>query len=409
MASFPCHTENESTGAAAQPPVVAGQNGSIDILSRLSVPCGRSGGFTIIELLVSMLVLVLLVVGVTMIVDATSKALKTSGQHMDSESQARFVFDRMANDFAKMVKRLDADSLLYKNMAADTSSGNDAMFFYSEAPAYYDASGTSRSRKNSVALVGYRINTANPAYPNAPVLERLGMGLTWDGNSAGSPGSPVFLTPNTMSLYPAAPDPSTTLAGNWGGSSSAPLGTLAGNYSNGSDPCAASADTGSYHVLCDLVYRMEIQFLLSDGTLSVRPVTDPPATKNNMAASSPPSVHDDSSSGSSRGSRWFDCTAGRGYICTSAAVGSAAWNLIGVQDIVAIEVTLAVLDSKSRKLIAGNLTGAPLLDAVSGTSVAQTWMAAVNNTVSFAAACGIPIAAASQVRIYQRTFYLAAP
>ena len=404
MPAFSCDTEQAPSGAFPSTLAAARSCKPRSVTSRFTV--SLSGGFALLELLVSIVVLALRVVVVTMMLDATSMAVKTSSQHMDSESQARLVFDRMANDFAKMVKRNDADCLLYKNPVDGTSARNDAMFFYSEAPAYYDASSTGRPKKNSVALIGYRINSANPAYPNSPVLERLGLGLTWEGGSSSGPGCPVFLAAHASTTNPAVPDPATTLAGNWGGSSSTPLGTLPGGYSNGSDPYA-SGDSGAYHVLGDLVYRMEIQFLLADGTLSDMPITNPVAKINNFDANLQPTDSDDASSGYSRGSRWFDSGSGRGFICTSATVGAAAWDLIGVQDVSAIEVTLAVLDGSSRKIIAGNLSGTPLLDAVNGIPVAKAWVASANNVVAFAKASGIPVAAASQVRIYHRTFSLA--
>ena len=385
--------------------------------SRIFAPSSRCG-FTILELLVSMLVLVLLVLVVSMITDATSKAVKTSGKHIDSEGQARLVFDRMANDFGKMVKRKDADCIFYKKAKNGAVAGDDAMFFFSEAPAYYDpASNTTRSKKNNVALVGYRINTTT----STPVLERLGMGLTWDGvGNATSSGGPVFLTTLAGS---AVPDPSTTLAGNatvdgkWGGNATSTLGTLAKGYSDG-------VDLDSYHVISDLVYRMEIQFLLTDGTLSNIPILSVSPSTWTSAAPIPaffhstagaPGLSDDASTPSppyAPGSRWFDTTAGKGYICTSAVKGAATWSPIGVQDISAIVVTLAVLDSNSRKMISGTISGSPLVDAAPTTPVqpvAQLWMQAVNDSAAFATASGIPTAAASQVRIYQRTFYLSTP
>ena len=365
-------------------------------------------GFTLLEMLVSMALLVLLVGLVWTIFNSASRSVKPSIQRMDSESQANMVFDRMANDFSKMVIRDDVDSIFYKNSASGSSAINDAMFFYSEAPAYYDSTNTTSTNKSNLALIGYRINPTNSVYTNTPVLERLGMGLTWDGNAAGGPGGPVFLNINPAAANPAIPDPATTLAGRWGGSAATPLGTFSGNYSDGSDPYTSTGDAGAYHVLSSLVFRMEIQFILSDGTFSVLPITNPTTTTNNLAASSPPTVTSDYSTGYTPGSRWYDVTAGKGYICTKATAGAAVWNLIGVKDISAVVVTLAILDSNTRKIVTGNINGAALLDAGSN-SVANTWMTALNNPVNFAAASGIPVAAVDRVRIYQRTFYLANP
>ena len=382
----------------------AHQNESLeDKLIMQAGPRGYSCGFAILELLLSMLVLAMLVVVVSSITNATACAGKISKHRMDAENHARLVFDRMANDFSKMIRRNDADCLFFKNSANNSKgncSGNDVMFFYSEAPAYYEVTGTSRSKKNSVALIGYRISSSNPAYPNTPVLERLGMGLTWDGAGDGiAPGGPIFLSPFANS---SVPDPATTLEGNWKNT----IGTAASGYSDG-------INVDAYHVLGNLVYRMEIQFLLTDGTLSNTPITNPePASGNNLSASFPPTLYSDSNSNFVPGSRWFDSNAGKGYICTSAAAGSATWTFIGVRDVSAIVLTLAILDDKSRKIITGAISGLPLCDAADASPVqpvATSWKASVNNSADFAAASGIPNAAASQVRIFQRTFYLACP
>jgi hypothetical protein len=170
---------------------------------------------------------------------ATSVTTQT-GKRMDSDNQVRVIFDRMASDLSAMVKRQDADYIFAKQ------AGNDTMYFYSEAPAYFDSS-VSDGAKSSVSLVGYRVNSSFQ-------LERLSRGLTWDGVPAPSPspGSAVFLT------YPSGsstPNSASTIAGNWASAvGSSP------NYSNGS-----GAD---YHVVGDQVYRIEISFLQTNGVLS---------------------------------------------------------------------------------------------------------------------------------------------
>jgi hypothetical protein len=79
-------------------------------------------------------------------------------------------------------------------------------------------------------------------------------------------------------------------------------------------------------------------------------------------------------------------------------------------------VALAILDNGSRKFVtnASQMDFAlpdPTTQDLTTTPpnppklMAQTWNAAVNST-NFASKSGIPQAAASQVRIYQRTFYL---
>jgi len=364
-------------------------------LNMKTEPAAATSGFSILELLVSMAVFALLAVLVAQLT-ISATAVSTSGtKRMDADSQARLIFDRMANDFAKMVKRPDVDCIFAKQ------PGNDAMFFYSEGPAYSSANLT-KTEKNTVALVGYRINTNSTKYQppdytaGYPVLERLGETLAWDGTTSNDataaqdntePGGMVFFS------YPAGsatPDPAGTLDGNW----SKTIGTAANNYADGTDE--------DYHVLSDTVYRMEIAFLLTDGTISTRPVTNPSTTTNNLAAATAPTVTADRSAGYSAGSRWLNTTTGRGYICTDATTGAAVWNPIGVQDVLAVIVSIALLDNTSRKIVAGydSMTAA-LPDAADATPIAKTWSSGNYLTDS-----GAPQSAASQLRIYQRTFYL---
>lgn len=195
--------------------------------------------FTLIEMLVSITILVLLVAFVSQLINSVSSVTTQTGRRMDSDAQVRVIFDRLANDFASMVRRQDVDYIFAKQ------TGNDTMYFYSEAPAYFDSS-LGSGVKSTVSLVGYRINSAFQ-------LERLSRGLTWDGTVAPSPspGGMVFLTPSGS----ASPISSSTIAGVWPTAvGSAP------NYSNG---------TGSdYHVLGDQVYRLEISFLQTDGAVN---------------------------------------------------------------------------------------------------------------------------------------------
>lgn len=366
--------------------------------------------FTLLELLVSMSVLTMLIVFVAQLVGSASAVTTGSRKHMDADTEARLVFDRMAADFAKMVRRTDVDYVFYKNQAAG-SGINDAVFFYSEAPAYYSGSPNVTS-KSTGALIGYRINPIDPVTKNtSPHLERLGKGLLWDTKTtvgtSGAPGGMLFLSYLTNGIIP---DPNSSIAGdgtskgNWGGTSG--LGTLTGT-SNCSFGDGADSD---YIVLGDSVFRLEIAFLLKDGTFSNKPITNP-------TIGTPSAIN-----GSGVGSRMYDTNAGIGYVCTSATVNSgtvtnAVWNRIGIQDVSAVVVAIAILDNNSRKIVTNftKLTTAfpdptdtelvPVSSSTVPTLMAKKWLDTLNKS-GFAATAGIPQAAASQVRIYQRTFYL---
>src|SRR5438874_3674711 len=110
-----------------------------------------SSAFTLIELLLAIGVLAMLVALVGRLLSSATLAIHQSGNRMDSDSQVRIVFDRMANDFATMVRRQDVDYIFAKQ------NGNDTMYFFSEATKYFDQS-IADSAKSSVALVGYRVN-----------------------------------------------------------------------------------------------------------------------------------------------------------------------------------------------------------------------------------------------------------
>src|ERR1700730_13141162 len=90
--------------------------------------------FTLLELLISMAVLTLLILFVTKLVDSATTTTTASHKHMDADSQARLVFSRLAYDIAGIIKRRDLDAIFSKQL------GNDKMFFFSEAPAYFSNS-----------------------------------------------------------------------------------------------------------------------------------------------------------------------------------------------------------------------------------------------------------------------------
>jgi hypothetical protein len=300
-------------------------------------PPGARGAFTLVELLVSTAVLGLLVIMVAQLTNNATITVNVSRKHLDADTQARMIFDRMAADFARMFHRKDVDYVFRKQ------AGNDQIFFYSEAPAYF--SGT--ASKSSAALIGYRINSSLQ-------LERLGKGLAWTGASnASSSGSVVFLTYPPASPAPAAsptPYPASTLAGNW--PTTVPTG---------------STDS-DFHAVGEQIYRFEFCFLMKDGTFSNTP-----------------------------------------YLAPHTSIS-------GFQDVSAIVVALAILDSASQQIVSDN---SRMVDALPDPSdsdlaaspsklMAQTWLNAVNSS-TFASVTGIPQPAASQVRVYQRSFYLNNP
>ena len=76
-------------------------------------PChdvaSRVGGFTLAELLVSVFVVTIIILMVTQLMTSATAITRTGTKHVDTDTQARVVFDRMALDFAQMLKRTDVD------------------------------------------------------------------------------------------------------------------------------------------------------------------------------------------------------------------------------------------------------------------------------------------------------------
>src|SRR5204863_3587550 len=112
----------------------------------------RFSAFTLVELLVSMGVLVLLVFLATQLLNSAATITILGHKQMDADSQARQLLDRMAIDFAQMVKRSDVS--YYVKTLGNTEVGNDQTAFFSALTGYYSQA----AYNSNVSLVAYRIN-----------------------------------------------------------------------------------------------------------------------------------------------------------------------------------------------------------------------------------------------------------
>ena len=198
----------------------------------------RTRAFTLAELLVTMGVLVLLVLFASQLFKSTATVTTLGHKQMDADAQARQLLDRMAIDFAQMVKRTDLDffakGTVAPNSVGGPMTGNDQLAFYSAVPGYYPSSGS----QSPVSLVAYRENAKNK-------LERLGVGLVWNGVSVND--TPVVFMPLTISAtWPSA----TNLA-------------------------AAPTPEPRAEVIGSQVFRFEYCYLLrTNGSLSITPPVD---------------------------------------------------------------------------------------------------------------------------------------
>jgi hypothetical protein len=198
----------------------------------------REGGFTLAELIISVGVLVLLVLLSTQLLKSAATVTTLGHKQMDADAQARQLLDRMAIDFAQMVKRSDLDFFAKGTLAPNSVGGamngtpavNDQIAFYSAVPGYYPSTGS----QSPVSLVAYRENAQNK-------LERMGVGLVWNGVSLND--TPVVFMPLTISAtWPSA----TNLA-------------------------ASPTPEPRAEVIGPQVIRFEYYYLLNNGTFSVTP------------------------------------------------------------------------------------------------------------------------------------------
>jgi prepilin-type N-terminal cleavage/methylation domain-containing protein len=355
-------------------------------------------GFTLVEMLVAMVILAIIGIVISQMISSTSDVTTVEDKHADADDQSRAVFDRMENDFAQMVKSSGVDYIFWK------ANGNDTMFFYSEAASYFTSGiyqnegATPYPFKSSVSLIGYRIDndSATPS-PTCYQFQRLGMPLTWDSGPTSSSGVP---TPVVFLTYPLATTPNTpvystalfnsTLAGAYsnGGNQPSIVGTQAGDFNDCTVAAGDTYNAAFYHSIGTQVFRFEFAFQHKDGTSSGIPVMA--QTKVNglpfstLTAGAPPTASDDSSGGYAVGSRWYDTTNQIGYTCLDATPSAAVWHEIGLQDISAIIVTIAVIDHQGLVLMKSQGTAStvmPKLQAqlIDGTdsSVAQSWATAL--------------------------------
>ena len=328
---------------------------------------GRASAFTLVEMLTAMTILTLLLFLVAQMVNSTAALTAGSNRHLAADSQARLAFDRMAIDLSQIVKRQDVD-YFFQNNGSGTPGMNDQMAFYSETTGYYPSGVTGPLPKSNVSLVGYCIVNNQ--------LVRLNKALVWNGVTSRTSGATgLTLTPPAMT-YLTWQTPSYL-------SQTLPYVWPAAFGSSGTPDMTRSTDP-DYQVVGEQIFRMELSYLVRNQTypaqLSARPFI--PTT---VAALTPPLPYN------------------------------------GMNDVVAVVVTLAILDETSRLIVQpADLTAAaaklqdpsypstPTLTPPVVSTPAALWQVHVDNgdLAGTAGNGGLPRSAAAQVRVYERYFFL---
>jgi type II secretory pathway component PulJ len=351
----------------------------------------RHAAFTLVELLVATGVLVLLVFLASQLLNTAATVTTLGHKQMDADGQARQLLDRMAIDFEQMVKRSDVDYYLKSSRFAFGTPpapppppvitgvrtllqpGNDQIAFYSAVPGYYPT-----GSQSPVSLVAYRVNS-NSASSSYNKMERFGKGLVW--NAVSTTDIPVVFMPIPVASalpvaeLPPSPTPIPSPSPGW---------PQAGNM---------TADA-AYELVGPQVFRFEYYYLLKGQVVTG-------TTYNPIFSDAPLDTR----------------------ISGHAKVS-------GMQDVSAIVVDIAVIDSKSKVLISdcilAKLNGAPPPAGCSAAQVlvdwgnttcagcptqtqwqttpgllAAQWRSAIDgNTV------GAPRQAVSGIRVYERFIYL---
>ncbi|PYK28660.1 MAG: hypothetical protein DME59_02195 [Verrucomicrobia bacterium] len=269
---------------------------------------GRSRGFTLAELLVSVFVLSIIILMVAQLMTSATTITRNGHTHISTDTQARTVFDRMAVDFAQMLKRTDIDyyvkgpSAIYNghgnghgwgNRKQTGQQGSDQIAFFSHVPGYYPSSGA----QSPISLVAYRINEGANTNPAFLRLQRMGKGLLWNGvdNPNRQPNQSQFTSP--MVFLDSATPPTTTIANRW------------------PDAVSGSTANADYETIGPGVFRFEYYYLIKNGRLDDVP-WDKFARSTQTTLTNP--------------------------------------QRIGLADIEAIVVAIAVIDSAARALIDPN-------------------------------------------------------
>ncbi len=364
--------------------------------SRLRLRQDRA--FTLAELLVSIAVITLVALLVTGLMNSASSLTVMGGKHISADTQARVVLDRMAVDFARMLKRTDVDYYLktdcpscYPGHSYGHSQGhghrgdssNDQITFFAQVPGYYPPTGA----PSPISLVSYRVNSnvSGNGSPGFNKLQRMAVGLQWNGVSNGNYHQqnyycPIFFLPQS-SWTTDITQPNTPGAGYYLGQGWAWPSSIVSN-----------AEDSSYETIGPGVFRFEYYYLLKNGYISENPFI-------NKADPTAPHYRD----------------------------------VNGMNDVEAIVVSIAVIDSRSRALLTDqnildlsakmadfntiNQHPPPFHTYAKANDVEIQWNCVATNgasgncnlgTVTFpdAEIAAMPKAAVSAIRVYTRYFDL---
>lgn len=322
-------------------------------------PGGKRGGFTLVEVLAAVAVLVILGIIIAQVLATTSSVTRQSDKLVDTSSQARLVFGCLGEDLSALVKRADVPF-----SAQNAAIGpNNLLLFFSGVPSV----GSDRS----LSIVSYQVapptrGNADASNTQRPCLIRAGKAVTWAATTTAATAY-FGLDPTGLPVsFSGTPTPV---------------------------PTALLPQTSDFDVLSIGVIRLIVGFqLYPDNQPATLVDGTPVANATGQVVYSPPTR-------------------------TVYPYGSTA-NSVSVIDasrISAVVIGIVVIDLNSLKLLSAaqvvNLGNAfPIPSDTSNALPVAAWGPTAASTTLLAAASGgsIPLPALQSLRVFQR-FYPVTP
>ena len=269
---------------------------------------GGRGAFSLVEVLVAMAIFLFMAVMVASITGGVSRIAGQSQRRMSVDGGVRQSLSRISADFSRAIIRSDLPFRIEKK------SGNDGLMFFAAAEGY--------SAGRGITMLGYQITNAS--------LQRGAEATTWTPSGA----TALSFTSVTNAVS-------------------------SNNY--------LSISSANYEILESDIFRMEVAFLMGDGSIK-------------------------STVGTNAG--------GTSYIASFASTART----VSSDAIRAVIVTVAAVDSRARELVPPSeysQLANIFSDATPGSDVLTAWKENLKNSIS-----GMHQAARENVRIYQRYIYI---
>jgi hypothetical protein len=179
-------------------------------------------------------------------VNSVNVVATTATKRIETEAQVRPIFDRMAIDYAQMIKRVDVDFFGKGTAIGGTMAGNDRIAFFSMVPGDYPSSGSA----SPFSLITYKINSSGAAANTAVFtrLQRMARGLLMNGDANANNGSSPSIADGPVIFSPMS------IQAVW------------------TTTVTSNATTDSKHELIGPnIIRFEYYYLLTNGSFSIVP------------------------------------------------------------------------------------------------------------------------------------------